>query len=103
MPFRHFVLFVFAACVMCAQNAVNPKEDVLWHNLNAQVERIASEFDGVMGITIVDLTSGREILLHPDEQFPTASSIKIAVLAELYRQGRLADLYTMRAADVVPG
>ena len=41
------------------------------------------------------------VFLKPDEVFPQASSIKIAVLAELYRQAqqdklKLTDLYTVR-------
>src|SRR5207248_6981132 len=46
-------------------------------------------------------------LLHPDDIFPQASSIKITVLAELYRQAqqgklKLTDLYTVQASDLVP-
>jgi beta-lactamase class A len=45
-------------------------------------------------------------LLHADDVFPQASSIKICVLAELYRQAqdgklKLTDLYTVNAADLV--
>lgn len=59
-----------------------------------------------MGVAILDLTSGRSFFLHGDEVFPQASSIKIAVLAELYRQAqngklKLSDLYTVNAADLV--
>lgn len=66
-----------------------------------------------MGLAIRDLTSGETFLLHGDDIFPQASSIKIAVLAELYEQegrgrrgepgaARLGDLYTVRAEDMVP-
>jgi beta-lactamase class A len=60
----------------------------------------------------VDLADGRALVHNADQVFPVASSIKLAVLAELYRQdqqarggaagkARLADLYTMDAADLV--
>ena len=63
-------------------------------------------------MAIVDLASGRTLLHNADEVFPAASSIKIAVLAELYHQAEqaaagasgkaaLGDLYTMDAADVL--
>lgn len=59
-----------------------------------------------MGIAIVDLTDGHRYLLHANDVFPQASSIKICVLAELYRQAqqgklKLTDLYTVNAADLV--
>jgi len=65
-----------------------------------------------MGVAIMDLTDGRTFLLNPDAVFAQASCIKVAVLAELYRQqqesdegkpgkARLSDLYTMNSADLV--
>ena len=62
--------------------------------------------DGVMGVAIVDLTDGHKYLLHANDVYPQASSIKICVLAELYWQAqqgklKLTDLYTVNAADLV--
>ena len=79
------------------------KTDLLWKNLETSVGRIAAEFDGVMALAIRDLTDGRTFAIHGDEPMPTASMIKIAVLAELYRQNRVGELYTLDAADIVPG
>jgi len=62
--------------------------ELLWQKLNSDVTGIQRGFDGVMGIAIRDLTDGHEILINADEVFPTASSIKISVLAELYRQSQ---------------
>ena len=43
--------------------------------------------DGVLGLSLKDLKTGATVMeLHPAEPFPTASSIKLAVLYELYRQ-----------------
>jgi beta-lactamase class A len=89
------------------------KQQLLWEHLRAAVSDTERHLDGVLGVAILDLTTGQEFLLHADEVFPQASSIKIAVLAELYHQteqarrgvaGRadLADRYVVRAADVVP-
>jgi beta-lactamase class A len=86
------------------------KERFLWDELTSAIMQIDRELDGVLGVAIPDLTSGRQWLLHGDEIFPQASSIKIAVLAELYRQAqdrspkkaKLTDLYTVREADLVP-
>ncbi|PYJ71610.1 MAG: serine hydrolase [Verrucomicrobia bacterium] len=60
--------------------------DLLWKKLETRVEEIAARLDGVMGVAILDLTDGRILLRNADRFFPTASSIKIAILLELYRQ-----------------
>src|SRR5881392_116570 len=60
--------------------------DLLWKKLETRVEEIADRLDGVMGVAILDLTDGRILLRNADRVFPTASSIKIAILLELYRQ-----------------
>ncbi|HME89689.1 MAG TPA: serine hydrolase [Chthoniobacterales bacterium] len=60
--------------------------DLLWKKLEARVSEAVEMFDGVMGVAIVDLTDGRAILKNADRVFPTASSIKIAILLELYHQ-----------------
>src|SRR5438552_8196014 len=89
------------------------KQQVLWDKLESQIREIDRNLDGVMGVAIEDLTSGQKFFLHEDEVFPQASSIKIAVLAELYHQAqlsaqgtpgkaKLSDLYTVNAADLVP-
>jgi beta-lactamase class A len=59
-----------------------------------------------MGVAIQDLTTGDHYLLHEDEVFAQASSIKITVLANLYLQAeqgklKLTDLYTVQSSDLV--
>jgi len=86
------------------------KQQFLWDKLLSRITAIDRRLDGVLGVAILDLTSGQKFLLHGDEIFPQASSIKIPVLAELYRQeqanapgkARLTDPYTVREADLVP-
>ena len=64
--------------------------DSLWKQVDNRVGEIVEKFDGVMGVAIVDLTDGRAILKNADHIFPTASSIKIAILLELYHQDQEA-------------
>jgi beta-lactamase class A len=84
------------------------KEGVLWHKLEERVAKIDRNLEGVLGVAILDLTNGHKYLLHGDEVFPQASTIKIPLLLELYRQSqdqgqaKLTDLYTMRQTDLVP-
>jgi len=86
--------------------------DLLRKKLETRIRDIADKFDGVMGVAILDLTDGRIFWLNADRVFPTASSIKIAVLVELYRQdqetrsgakgkARLDDTYTFDPKDLV--
>ena len=88
------------------------KTEVLWDHLRATVSDVGQHLDGVLGVAILDLTSGEQLLVHADEVFPQASSIKIAVLAELYHQAqqsaqgatgkaRLTDSYVVRSEDLV--
>ena len=82
------------------------KQKVLWRKLEASIHDLDQHLDGVMGVGIEDLTTGDQFLLHENEVFAQASSIKIAVLAELYRQAqqgklKLTDLYTVQASDLV--
>jgi len=84
------------------------KEQVLWQKLEATISGVDHNLDGVLGVAIVDLTTGQQYFLHADEVLPTASSIKIAILAELYRQAqlgkiKLGDLYTLQSSDLVTG
>src|SRR6267142_847862 len=82
------------------------KQTVLWMKLEKSILDIDRGLDGVMGVAIVDLTDGHKYLLHANDVYPQASSIKICVLAELYRQAqqgklKLTDLYTVQASDLV--
>jgi beta-lactamase class A len=87
-------------------SAAQEKQQVLWQKLEANIHDIDRHLDGVMGVAIEDLTTGNQFFLHENEVFAQASSIKIAVLAELYRQAqqgqlKLTDLYTVQASDLV--
>ena len=90
----------------------NVGEDLLWKKLDLRVAEMVERFDGVMGVAIVDLTDGRTLSHNADRVFPTASSIKIAILLELYRQEQEArtgaqskakfdDIYTFDPKDLV--
>ena len=103
---RLLSFFLLAACALAQSTPHPPKQEFLWQKLEDQIHDVDQHLDGVMGVAILDLTSGRNFFLHGDEVFPQASSIKIAVLAELYRQVqtnklKLTDLYTVNAADLV--
>jgi beta-lactamase class A len=90
------------------EKAPQEKEQILWQKLEATIGAVDRNLDGILGVAILDLTTGQKYMLHADEVLPTASSIKIAILAELYRQAqqgkiKLGDLYTLQSSDLVSG
>ena len=95
------------------QPASSEKQQLLWQKVESSIREVDHNLDGVLGVAIEDLTTGQKFFLHEDELFPQASSIKIAVLAELYHQAqlsaqgasgkaKLSDLYTISSSDLVP-
>src|ERR1700693_2197207 len=103
------LLTLTSICVAASAQTPPPpteKQTVLWMKLEKSILDIDRGLDGVMGVAIVDLTDGHKYVLHANDVYPQASSIKICVLAELYRQAqqgklKLTDLYTVNAADLV--
>ena len=96
----------FAQC--CPEKPVAEKQQVLWQKLQEELRSVDHELDGVMGLAVKDLTSGETFLIHGDEIMPQASSIKIAVLADLYLQAqqgklKLTDEYVVKQEDLVTG
>jgi beta-lactamase class A len=95
-----------AIAIAQSSASLSEKQQVLWSKLEKSVLDVGQNLDGVMGVAIVDLTDGHKYFLHENAVFPQASSIKICILAELYRQAqqgklKLTDLYTVNAADIV--
>ena len=67
-------------------------ESVLDAKFEVAVRAVEAGLDGVLGIALKDLATGKTFLLNEREVFPQASSIKIAVLLESFKQaeeGRL--------------
>jgi beta-lactamase class A len=84
----------------------------LWQKLEHRIAEIDEAFDGTLGVALVDLADGRELALNADQVFPTASTIKLAILLELYKQeqqgrggksrtARLDDPYVFDPKDLV--
>ncbi|MEO6213071.1 MAG: serine hydrolase [Vicinamibacterales bacterium] len=77
-------------------------------SMQHQIEQAASGFAGVMGLAAKNLLTGEEIVVNADARYPTASTIKTAVMIEAYHQaaeGRISldSRVTLRAADKVGG
>src|SRR6476469_7138291 len=112
---KRFLLFLAAviACIpataqCCPEKPTTEKQQALWLKLQAELGAVDKGLDGVMGLAVKDITSGETFLIHGDEIMPQASSIKIAVLANLYLQAqqgklKLTDEYIVRKEDLVSG
>jgi len=100
------LMLLSTASAQTSSDTATLKQQILWQKLEASIAEVDDNLDGVMGVAIEDLTSGQKYQLRENEVFPQASSIKIAVLAELYRQAqqgklKLTDLYVVKSADLV--
>jgi beta-lactamase class A len=60
--------------------------EVLRGKLQAELERIVDDYEGVAGVHLVDLTSGDRFAVRDDWLFPQASAIKVPILLELFRR-----------------
>jgi beta-lactamase class A len=78
-------LLVCRAGGFASQSSVTLSEE-LRRVLDRQLESIVEALDGVLGYSALDLTSGEEIGRLDQQDFPTASAIKLAVLYEAFRQ-----------------
>jgi beta-lactamase class A len=104
---RYILLYLLLAIAALPQTSPGSgKQQALWQKLEKSIVEADGNLDGVMGVAIEDLATGQKYLLHENEVFPQASSIKIAILAELYRQAqegklKLTDVYKVNASDLV--
>lgn len=108
MKTRLFVTALLLSLFFSLTFAQDDNRALLRRKLTAEIERIVSGHDGVMGVAIKDLTSGEEILINDSLIFPTGSSIKIPVLIELHRQAaegrfKLTDQRWIEKKDIVAG
>ncbi len=65
---------------------------ILAEKFQTDLTEIAQAVPGVMGIAVVDLTSGERFGINEELVFPQGSSIKIPVLIELFKQAEAGQL-----------
>src|SRR5215475_8188950 len=102
------LLVLLAAIPVFGQQSLPPKERILFQKLETTIQETGKSLDGVLGVYVLDLTTGNSIAINADEVFPTASPIKIAILAEPFHQaeqGKLSlnDIHTLQKPDLVAG
>jgi len=76
--------------------------------MQRSIQMLDASVDGVLGVETIDLTDGRTYGYHADSIFPTASSIKIPILIQMFRaekagEFRFGDHVTLTRSDMVGG
>jgi len=79
-----------------------------WKSLRKTLELDAARFKGEAGIVVMDLATGLEISFNKTARFPSASLVKIPLMAVCYqaaREGRIGldDRLALKASDKVAG
>ena len=85
-----------------------PHRKLLADKLQREMQRLADAAAGVVGVSVVDVSSGERFGVNDTWVFPQGSAIKIPVLIELFRRADAGDLaltdrVPVRAADQVGG
>src|SRR5579859_2628945 len=86
---RTIVALILLAATAAAQST-GEKQQLMWQKVEQAVRDADHDLDGVLAVAVTDLKTGQKFGLHENELMPTASTIKIAVLAELYHQTQVA-------------
>jgi beta-lactamase class A len=76
--------------------------------LFGRIRAISESIHGPLGVAAIDLKTGRVFVFNAEAEFPAASTIKIPILVELFREAgagriRLGDLVTLSPGDAVGG
>ena len=101
-----FVTAIIISAALCA--ALCPpawavdKKQVLDEKLMDRVRAIEAGLDGVLGLAVKDLQTGKTYLINENEVFPQASSIKIALLFEVFKQAEEGKLRLEEFVDLEP-
>ncbi|MBL7081686.1 MAG: serine hydrolase [Candidatus Omnitrophica bacterium] len=109
---RKKIVFVVLLLIICTIGSYNiallKKQSAAWRVLNQACEREIAKFNGKPCIVIKDLSRGWKIEVNKDTAIPSASIVKIAIMAGCFyaiAQGRmdLETLVVLRANDQVAG
>jgi beta-lactamase class A len=83
-------MLLFAAVVStCAQPPIIPSAiELLEQKTLSRIRAIDASLNGVLAFHAIDLTTGRTLFLNSGTVFPQASSIKIAIMIQMYKSAR---------------
>src|SRR5262249_35407264 len=89
---RSYALFLLTSLILsplakCQEQAL--KSSVV---LRERLNRIASSFPGKIGMFVRNLETNEEVGIHSDDQFPMASTYKVAIMVEVFREAEARHL-----------
>jgi beta-lactamase class A len=91
----------FAAPLLLAET---PVQHLLENKLRAHIQVLDDALPGVLGVATIDLASSHTFSYNGDAVFPTASSIKIPILVEMFKTVKdLDQKVTITPAESVGG
>ena len=74
----------------------------LWRRLERVVTEMVFDFPGVAGVAVTSLNSAHRLQIRANEEFPTASSIKIHILAQLLLRAERGEVDLEERVRVTP-
>ena len=77
-------------------------QDLLEKRTLKQIESVTSRLDGVLGFAAIDLTTGHTFSLNGNTVFPQASSIKIPIMIQVFRDIRQGKLKMDQPVSITP-
>ena len=78
--------------------AFQSSQDDRWDRLRNELLELFAPVQGVFGVAVEDLSTGKRLLINEREMFHAASTMKTPVMIELYRQ---ADAGKFRLDDSI--
>ncbi len=102
---KRILAFVTLGVATCFAQSL---DTLLWEKLERRVTAFDQVMDGVLGVAVVDLKTGKRWGYHADTVFTQASLIKVPLLVEVFRlkeagQLRFDEKVTIRQPEVVGG
>jgi beta-lactamase class A len=97
-----------AVVLVCHGQAQPSVSDLLLQRTEERVRAYVQQYEGVVGVAFIDLTTGRSHAINGDVAFPQASSIKIPIMIRVFqaeREGllKLGDAVAFTPRDLVRG
>ena len=94
--------------LVCCTPFLFGQQDLLKEKFVESIHAIVRDADAIVGVAIKELKSGDQILINAKEIYPQASSIKIHILTEVYKQAsegkfKLSDIRPLNASMKVGG
>ncbi len=82
--------------------------DLLQQKTLTRIQALDNSIDGALGVYAIDLATGQTLAYHGDTVFPTASTIKIPILIQMFKatragQFKMTDPVTVQPSGKVGG